>query len=125
MPDAGPDLGLRLVVDLDGAAPPFEQVRDGIRAQVDDGTLAPGHRLPPVRTLATSLGLAANTVARAYKELEALGVVETRGRAGTFVAGAGVERAARQAATTYVASVRALGLDDAAALEAVRRALRP
>ena len=116
---------LHLVVDDTSGAAPFEQVRDGIRAQVDDGTLAPGFRLPPVRTLATSLGLAANTVARAYKELEALGIVETRGRAGTFVRGSGVERSAREAAAAYVATVRALGLDDDAALDAVRRALRP
>lgn len=115
---------LRLVVDAAGGAP-FEQVRDGIRAQVDDGTLAPGSRLPPVRSLATSLGLAANTVARAYKELEALGVVETRGRAGTFVRGSGVERSSREAAATYVAAARSLGLDDDAALDAVRRALHP
>ncbi|MBS2938321.1 GntR family transcriptional regulator [Nocardioides sp. J2M5] len=115
---------LRLVVDDTSGTAPFEQVRDGIRAQVDDGTLVPGHRLPPVRALATSLGLAANTVARAYKELEALGVVETRGRAGTFVTGRGVERSVREAAAAYVATVRALGIDDTAALDAVRRALR-
>ncbi|CAM3851065.1 GntR family transcriptional regulator [Nocardioides zeicaulis] len=122
MPDPGPALGLA-VDDAAGAAP-FEQVRDQIRARVDDGTLAPGTRLPPVRGLATSLGLAANTVARAYKELEALGVVETRGRAGTVVRGSGVERSVREAAAAYVATARALGLDDAAALDAVRRALR-
>jgi DNA-binding transcriptional regulator YhcF (GntR family) len=103
--------------------PPFEQVREGIRSQVESGALAPGFRLPPVRALATSLDLAANTVARAYKELEAFGVVETRGRAGTFVAGRGVERSVRSAASSYVSAVRALGLSDDAAVEAVRRAL--
>lgn len=114
---------VRLSVDPASGVPPFEQVREGIRWQVDSGVLEPGFRLPPVRSLATSLDLAANTVARAYKELEALGVVETRGRAGTFVAGRGVERSLRQAASTYVASARALGLSDDEALEAVRRAL--
>lgn len=117
----GPALGLG--VDASSGVPPFEQVREGIRGQVDSGRLAPGFRLPPVRALAESLGIAPNTVARAYKELEALGVVETRGRAGTFVAGAGVERSLREAASSYVASVRALGVSDAEALEAVRRAL--
>ena len=116
-------MSLALVVDPGSAVPPYEQVRDGIRGQVDDGTLAPGFRLPPVRSLATSLDLAPNTVARAYKELEALGVVETRGRAGTFVAGRGVDRAVGAAAASYVADVRRLGLTDADALEAVRRAL--
>lgn len=116
-------LELGLEVDDTSGVPPFEQVRDGIRARVDDGTLDAGFRLPPVRALATSLGLAANTVARAYKELEALGVVETRGRAGTFVAGSGVERSLREAASSYAATVRALGVTDAAAVEALRRAL--
>jgi DNA-binding transcriptional regulator YhcF (GntR family) len=114
---------LRVDVDDTSGVPPFEQVRDAIKAQVDDGTLAPGFRLPPVRALATSLGLAANTVARSYKELEALGVVETRGRAGTFVAGSGVERSLREAASSYAAAVRALGASEDAALDAVRRAL--
>ena len=115
--------GVNLSVDDSSGVPPFEQVREGIKAQVESGELEPGFRLPPVRALATSLDLAANTVARAYKELEALGVVETRGRAGTFVAGRGVERSVRMAATSYVASVRALGLSDDEALDAVRRAL--
>ena len=114
---------LGLTIDASSGVPPFEQVRDGLRARVDDGTLAPGRRLPPVRTLAVSLDLAANTVARAYKELEALGVVETRGRAGTFVAGSGVTSSVRAAASAYVSTVRTLGLDDHEAIEAVRRAL--
>lgn len=113
---------MKLSVDASSGVPPFEQVREGIRAQVESGQLGPGFRLPPVRALADSLGLAANTVARAYKELEALGVVETRGRAGTFVAGRGVSSAVRSAASSYVASVRTLGLSDDEALEAVRRA---
>lgn len=114
---------MRLDVDASSGVPPFEQVREGIRAQVESGKLEPGFRLPPVRVLADSLGLATNTVARAYKELEALGVVETRGRAGTFVAGRGVSSAVRSAASSYVASVRRLGLSDDEALDAVRRAL--
>ncbi len=114
---------MRLTVDPASGAPPFEQVREGIRAQVDAGVLEPGFRLPPVRTLAAELDLAANTVARAYKELEALGVVETRGRAGTFVSGRGVSRSLREAAASYASTVRALGVTDADALDAVRRAL--
>ena len=65
---------------VDGASPvpPFEQLRSQVVAAVDAGDLAPGERLPPVRRLAADLGVAAGTVARAYKELEADGVVETR-----------------------------------------------
>jgi DNA-binding transcriptional regulator YhcF (GntR family) len=115
---------VKLTLDRTSDVPPFVQVREGLRAQAQAGYLEPGFRLPPVRVLAAELDLAANTVARAYKELEALGVVETRGRAGTFVTGSGVERSLREAASSYVASARSLGLTDDAALDAVRRALR-
>jgi DNA-binding transcriptional regulator YhcF (GntR family) len=57
--------------------------------------------------------LAPNTVARAYRELEAAGVIETRGRAGSFVAlsqDAG-ERALQTAAAEYAARARSLGID--------------
>lgn len=114
--------GLVLRIDASSGVAPFEQVKAAIIEQVDTGVLTPGHRLPPLRTLATSLDLAANTVARAYKELEGLGVVETRGRAGTFVAGRGVGRAARQAVSAYLTTTRSLGLSDAEAIDLVRRA---
>lgn len=100
-----------LHVDANSPVAPFEQVKIQVIALVDAGALAAGTRLPPVRTLAQSLDLAANTVARAYKELEAAGVVETRGRAGTYVSGAGVDRAARAAALRYAEASRALGLE--------------
>ncbi|XAS62498.1 GntR family transcriptional regulator [Pseudarthrobacter sp. So.54] len=63
----------------------FDQLRLSIIERADDGTLAPGTKLPAVRTLAGELGVAPHTVARAYKELEAAGVVVTRGRNGTVV----------------------------------------
>lgn len=116
---------MRIHLDHDSAEPPYEQVRRQITEAVDTGDLAPGEKLPPVRTLAAEVGLAANTVAKAYKELEALGVVATRGRAGTVVLGRGADRSAREAAATYVSTVRTLGLDADEALELVRRALAP
>ncbi len=61
-------------------------------------------------------------MARAYRELEALGVIETRGRAGSVVSGDGVAQAAREAAHDYATRVRALGVGEADALELVRRA---
>jgi GntR family transcriptional regulator len=67
------------------SVPLFEQLRLNIIERADSGSLAPGTRLPAVRSLATVLGVAPHTVARAYKELEAAGVVATRGRHGTIV----------------------------------------
>lgn len=114
---------MRFHVDHDAAEPVFEQVRRQVVDAVADGRLAPGDKLPPVRTLAADLGIAANTVAKAYKELEAAAVVATRGRAGTVVLGPSTEQAARAAAADYVARARMLGLDDEAVLAHVRRAL--
>ena len=76
------------VVTLDPGSPvpPFQQVRDQIADAIETAALAPAVRLPPVRQLASDLGLAVNTVARSYRELELAGLVETRGRHGTFVA---------------------------------------
>lgn len=108
-------------LDTDDPTPPFEQIKQRLAGAVDSGDLHPGDKLPTVRRLADDLGLAPNTVARAYRELEALGVVQTRGRAGTFVAGDDVQRAAREAAAAYVERIRALGVDAAEALALVQR----
>lgn len=113
-----------LVIDHDAAEPPYEQLRRQITEVVDSGGLAPGEKLPPVRRLAEDLGLAANTVAKAYRELEGRGVVATRGRAGTTVLGAGAGRSAREAAAAYVETVLALGLAEDEALALVRQAYR-
>ena len=109
-------------IDHDSPVAPYEQVREQVRAQVRSGELTAGTKLPTVRGLAADLGLATNTVARAYRELEALGVIETRGRAGSVVTGQGVEQAARLAAHEYAERLRALGLGRDEALELVRRA---
>ena len=114
-----------LSLDAASPTPPFEQVRAQIIARIDDGSLVVGTRLPPVRALATQLDLAANTVARAYKELEEAGYVETRGRAGTFVKGVDAASArAAGAARAYVDTVRRLGVSSEDAVELVRAALR-
>lgn len=75
-----------LEVDTTSAVPPYEQLRQQVTALVQGGVLAPGDRLPAIRQLANDLGLAGGTVARAYRELEADGVVTTHGRHGTLVA---------------------------------------
>lgn len=104
--------------------PPFEQLREQITARVAARELKAGDRLPPVRSLAESLGIAPNTVARAYRELEGEGILEGRGRAGTFVADDDANNAAKAAARTYADTVRALGLDGAEAVVLVQRALK-
>jgi DNA-binding transcriptional regulator YhcF (GntR family) len=114
---------MELHVDTELPEPPYAQLREEVRRQVTSGELQAGTRLPPVRALAAELGLAPNTVAKAYRELEHLGVIETRGRAGSFVSGDRVGRAAREAAREYADRVIALGVDPAEAVDLVRRAL--
>jgi DNA-binding transcriptional regulator YhcF (GntR family) len=116
---------VELTVDHSSAVPPFEQVRDGIAAAVRSGDLSAGDRLPTVRKLAADIGLASNTVARAYRELEEAGVVETRGRNGTFVAATGSDHAMEAALATaaYTKRLRELGIGIEEAVTLVRRAL--
>ncbi|MEP6815246.1 MAG: GntR family transcriptional regulator [Marmoricola sp.] len=116
---------MELSVDASLPDPPFAQIRESVRDQVASGELAPGTRMPTVRRLAGDLGLATNTVARAYRELEALRVIETRGRAGSFVSGDHAGQASREAALVFVKRARALGLGRDEAVELVRRAFGP
>jgi GntR family transcriptional regulator len=67
-------------------APVYQQIVDQIREAVAVGRLAADDRLPPVRQLAAELGIAPGTTARAYQELEQLGVVVTDGARGTRIA---------------------------------------
>ena len=117
---------LRVVVDLGAAEPPFEQVRAQLSGLIGAGKPLPGERLPTVRALAADLGLAVNTVARAYKELEAAGLVETRRRAGTVVASGShtADVAVSALAAKFAQAAHAAGLGEAAALDLARAALR-
>lgn len=115
-----------LQVDTASAVPPFEQLRLQLLEQIRSGSLAAGERLPTVRRLADDLGLAPNTVARTYRELEQAGVVETRGRHGTFVAlsSDSATRHAQEAAAEFVARLRRLGIPDSDAADYLSNALR-
>jgi DNA-binding transcriptional regulator YhcF (GntR family) len=115
---------MEIRLDPTDKAPPYEQIMREIIRLIADGTL-PGHfRLPSIRQLAGDLGVAPNTVARAYRELEIDGFVRSRGRRGTSVVepetpalppAAAIERVVRQA--------RRDGLDGPTILAMVSRAI--
>jgi DNA-binding transcriptional regulator YhcF (GntR family) len=126
----------RITVDLGSATPPYEQIRAQVSSLIAIGALAPGARLPTVRSLAADLGIAAGTVARAYRELEHSGLIETRRRNGSVVAGttAALPRhetpapavdaeTVTAAVDRYIAEGRKAGLDDAALLAVLRTRL--
>ncbi len=119
-----------VTVDPSSPVPPYEQLRAAIARMVTTRQLTVGSRLPTVRQLAADLGIAPGTVARAYRELEADGILVTRGRHGTHVgtAPAPPPRAERQrrlaeAASAYAVTVRELGVDAGAALDTINEAL--
>jgi DNA-binding transcriptional regulator YhcF (GntR family) len=106
-----------LQVDASSGRPLFDQLRTQLIDAVRAGTLLAGSRLPTVRELAGRLGLAVNTVARAYRELEVAGIIETRGRLGTFVALTDpVDTAMAAAARAYADAARGMGLQKTEAL---------
>ncbi len=117
---------LDISVDLAAAEPPYEQVRAQLAGYIVGGALPEGERLPPIRILAADLGLATNTVGRAYKELEAAGLVTTRRRTGTIVTGRQslADPVLGASATAYARSALRAGLSESAALDLVRAALR-
>lgn len=96
-----------------------------LKAQLIAAQLPAGTKLPTVRALADQLGLAVNTVAKAYRELEAAGVLETRGRGGSFIAlsADAAEHSLQEAAAVYAARARELGIDAERALGYVKTLL--
>lgn len=119
------DRPMTIAIAASSSVPPFEQLRGQLARQIQDRTLAVGTRLPTVRRLAVDLGLAVNTVARAYRELEEAGLIETRGRAGSFVSAAGEQgrERARRVAAEYAAVIASVGIDTDEAIRIVQAAL--
>ncbi|MGZ4745199.1 MAG: GntR family transcriptional regulator [Oryzihumus sp.] len=116
---------ISVTLDMTAATPPYEQVRAQLAGHIRAGALQPGDKLPVVRALAADLGVATNTVARAYRELEAGGLVTTRRRVGTTVQPRGAESGPdlRASARAFVAEARAAGLADEEVVDLVRGAL--
>ena len=120
----------RMILRLDAHShiPPYEQLRAQLSVMIAVGHLGPGTRIPTVRELADALRLAPGTVARAYRELDRDGLIEGRGRRGTFVVDeppgsepvAERRRRLAEAATTFAFAARQLGVRVDAATDAVR-----
>jgi GntR family transcriptional regulator len=72
-------------VDPRSGVPLYTQLIEQVKRSIAVGALAPGERLPTVKQLAVDLTINANTVARAYRDLERDGVIETSPGRGSFV----------------------------------------
>jgi GntR family transcriptional regulator len=84
------DLPFRL--DTASGVPFYRQIIDQVLLGLADGRLKPGAQLPTVRQLAVDLSVNLNTVAKAYREMEIRGIVETQQGTGTFVSDRKLER---------------------------------
>ena len=121
---------MRLALDRRGPTSLTAQLKAQIRHLILAGRLPAGTRLPPVRTLAGFLRVNRNTVARAYSELEAEGVVDGRPGRGTLVVWAPPSPRASQALAGQIdrllAAASRLGIDtdDLMAMIAVRAGRR-
>lgn len=111
-----------LLFRLDPASgvPAYRQLVDQVDRAIRLGHLAPGDRLPSVREVVEQVTINPNTVHRAYRELEHLGLVEGRHGSGTFVADRVVPTAddgARERllgeAVAWIGRARAAGLERA------------
>jgi GntR family transcriptional regulator len=118
-------------VDTTSPTPPYEQIRAQVARMIGSGVLPAQSQLPSIRQLAADLGLATNTVARAYRELESQGLVRSRVRHGTTVVPpqqtlSSDEIAGRltEAARAYAAVVHQLGVDEQVAEDVVHEQLR-
>ncbi len=106
-------------VDPRNGVPIYLQLIDQVKRAVALGTLEPGQQLPTVKALALDLTINANTVARAYRELERDRIIETSPGRGSFVRSGGAPADARRAVEDVAAGVladavretRALGMD--------------
>jgi GntR family transcriptional regulator len=119
-----------LHVSTEDPTPPYEQLRRQFAELIAHGVLREQDRLPPLRQLASDLGLAVGTVARTYRELEIAGLVASRRGGGTRVAaGKGDAISTRQAlldvrASNFVSEAIRLGFTDDDIRAALDRAVR-
>ena len=104
--------------------PIYLQLMEQVKHAIETGALRAGEQLPGIRPLAEELVINANTVAKAYRELEHEGVLELRHGAGAFVATqertkkeAETLRAAQSIVTTAIRQLHTRGVTD----EGIRR----
>jgi GntR family transcriptional regulator len=72
-------------LDAASGVPIYRQIIDQVLGGIGAGALAAGDQLPTVRQVSVDLAVNPNTVARAYRELELRGALETQQGTGTFI----------------------------------------
>ncbi len=99
-------------IDERDPRPIYSQIVRQIKEQIQTGDLRPGDELPPVRELASSLGINLHTVRRAYQELSSAGLASVRsGRRARVVRTAGSQKVSERARAAFIRRVRELSID--------------
>ncbi len=109
-------------VDPRSGVPLYTQLIDQVKRSIAVGALAPGERLPTVKQLAVDLTINPNTVARAYRDLERDGVIETSPGRGSFVRD-GDQAQTRKTVTDVAAGALEAAIRDARSIGVDRPAL--
>ena len=107
---------MKIYISANDGVPIYHQIVTQVKHLVAAGRLKPGQELPPIRLLAQQLLINPNTVARAYRELEAAGIVSSRRGAGTHVSDEGSPLARKERVKILNDRIDAL-LAEAAQLE--------
>jgi len=110
-----------ITIDPNGGAPAYDRIAEAVAAQIADGTISRGERLPAARDLADALGLNVHTVLHAYQRLRDEGLVELRRGRGAIVVGTGGGEPLRRAVAAAVAEARAAGVALPALIALVRK----
>lgn len=74
-----------MIIDREGPVPPYRQIADDLRRQIEDGTIPPGRRIPSMVEMEQAYGVARDTLRKATQVLKDEGLVETVSGMGVFV----------------------------------------
>lgn len=98
-----PEEGISVLatINIDSSVPVYEQIENHVQFAIASATLKSGDQLPSVKELATRLSINPNTVAKAYRDLEVMGIIYTRRGMGCFV-NKGVEAQCRDSCHTQI-----------------------
>jgi len=109
---------IRFSLDPENGVPIYRQIIQQIEYAILSGRMRPGDRLPTIRTLAVELKTNPNTIARAYSELEILGILVTQVGSGTYISEKkppaeddSLNRKIREVLGRFVQEMRDLGVD--------------
>jgi GntR family transcriptional regulator len=121
------DKGIELSLDESTGVPLYRQIIRQIENAILSGKLKPGDRLPTIRSLAVELKINPNTIARAYSEMELLGIVATQVGSGTYVPdlkapkeNGRLSEKIEEAVAGFLREMSALGLDREEVIELIR-----